>query len=119
MNSKANWAAKLDKFEYELNVFNTTAYETNKEADVGFKYFETLLSEIMTFIEYRSLSIDTRESEDDTLLNRAIVLLANQLGCAEHIELYERRVSMLYDQKLIKESHVNLFEVELNDGRWR
>lgn len=100
--------------EIKEKVKNSSRYEFEniQDAQRHLEKFDELLAELKSFIE-RAF-----RDNNEILAIKGLILLAQNIGCAEDLRTTEKFIACLQDENLLSKKAYTRFYQNLNIGRW-
>lgn len=99
--------SKIENIKEEILNYQLMSFE-NEEEDYAFnKKIKKQLEEVI---------INSKNEND--IIDKALLVLAESTGCAEDQEIAEDIVSYLFDNQFINQSQLDYFYDNIGTGRW-
>jgi hypothetical protein len=109
---------KINEIEKSMQEKNKIIFETIEEANENMLKYETLMDEIINVITNLLKNNEIEQKTKEIICTQALILLANNIGCANYDEKYGNIIDKLFTENKITEKQFNIFNENLNLGRW-
>jgi hypothetical protein len=103
-----NYLKEIETIKAQIKEYNEMSFD-NENDDYNFnKYVKTKLK----------LLILNLKNNDENIVKKALLVLAESTGCAEDQEIAEDIVSYLYEHKHINKKQMDYFYENIGTSRW-